>query len=102
MNLESSSGGLTQLVSPQPPDVGGAGLTHPLLAGADDELSFQEDGFGVAPPQAGVAPPHPDDPEPLLLFAVAEAYGFGVRADEPQPGVLPPSCVYGFGVWELE
>jgi hypothetical protein len=69
MNLASISGGLTQLDSPpQPPDVGGAGLTHPLLAGVD-ELSFQEeDGFGVAPPQAGVAPPHPD-PEPLLLFA---------------------------------
>ena len=74
MNLASSSAGLTQPVSPQPPDVGGAGLTHPLLAGADDELSVQEDGFGVAPPQAGVAPPHPDpEPEPLLLFAVAEA-----------------------------
>ena len=76
MNLASSSGGHTQPVSPQPPDVGGAGLTHPLLAGADDELSVQEDGFGVAPPQAGVAPPHPDpepEPEPLLLFAVAEA-----------------------------
>jgi hypothetical protein len=68
MNLASISGGLTQLDS-QPPDVGGAGLTHPLSAGAD-ELSFQEDGFGVAPPQAGVAPPHPD-PELLLLFAEA-------------------------------
>jgi len=66
MNLASISGGLTQLDS-QPPDAGGVGLTHPLSAGVD-ELSFQEDGFGVAPPQAGVAPPHPD-PEPLLLFA---------------------------------
>ena len=72
MDLASIAGGLTQLGSPQPPDVGGAGLTHPLLAGADDELSFQEDGFGVAPPQAGVAPPHADpDPDPLLLFAEA-------------------------------
>jgi hypothetical protein len=68
MNLASISGGLTQLDS-QPADAGGVGLTHPLLAG-EDELSFQEDGFGVAPPQAGVAPPHPD-PEPLLLFAEA-------------------------------
>jgi len=63
------SGRLTQLDSPHPPDVGGAGLAHPLLAGVD-EPSFQEDGFGVAPPGAGVAPPHPD-PEPLLLFAAA-------------------------------
>ena len=95
--LASVSDGRTQLESPQPPDAGGPGLVHPLLAAADaDELSFQEVGFGVAPPQAGVAPPHPVPVPPVLA-----AYGFGVRT-EPQAGVLPPSCcVYGFGVWEL-
>jgi len=70
-DLAAITEALTQFDSPQPPEAGGPGLAQPLLACAD-ELSFQEDGFGVAPPQAGVAPPHPD-PVPLVLLAGAGA-----------------------------